>query len=599
MAILPSGLQKRGEDRVLLSIVRRSACSLLFLLAVAVGNAQDLTIDLLERGVAPNFLSRVYGSVGQGFRGVPVAGGLDINADGFPDAAFSAMLADASDRVEAGQVFVVLGNGSLGESLDSSQASERILRIFGSQASEHLGSEIWIDDVTGDGLGDLLLCRQDYTPATGEIGAGALTIIPGTSQLTGLAQLLTPLDLLNPPAGLSVLTLTGEDTQDRLCMWVRTGDVDGDQIADIVVGADQAGSAATHSGEAYVIRGGEHLNTTASLKIRQAGETNGPLAGNLARILPPAQANDYHFGATCQVADLDNNGRADVLVAAALNRAGGGMRPLNAPEVVHGSGGTPDGTLFIAWDDNFSSQPWVSGYTFNIASPPGTATEIDGGLLNEAFGEEILGGLDFDNDGTADLFVGDLTGNPPDRFNGGVGHVIYDAQTLRGLQFDIQSPPPGVIFSTIYGPIAGAIGADTAMQGDFNGDGIGDLAFSSPHDAPFGRVFAGTIHVLFGQPGRWPTLIDLSQANYPSPQDVRITEVYGANGTNGSDRGDTLSYSGAAGDMNGDGMTDLITNEMVGNGIAPDTVDVGNLIIISGAALDGLILRTGFEPAGG
>lgn len=560
--------------------------------------AQDLTIDLLERDVAPNFLSRVYGSVGQGFRGLPVAGGMDINADGIPDAAFAAMLADAVGRVEAGQVFAVMGNGSLGESLDSSQNQERILRIFGSQASEHLGSEIWIDDVTGDGLGDLLLCRQDYTPKTGEIGAGALTIIPGSAQLTTLAQSLTPLDLAAPPLGLSVLTLTGGDVQDRLCMWVRTGDVDGDRIVDIVVGADQAGVGATHSGEAYVIRGGAHLVTTAEMKIQTAGQAAGILEGHLALVLPPTLPDHSHFGATVQLADLDNNGRAEVLVAAALNRAGGGMRPLDAPEVVHGSGGTPNGTLYLLWDDNFEPDVWPAGFTINFASAPGTTTEIDGSLENDAFGEEILGGLDFDNDGNADLFIGDLTGDPPGRQNGGVGHVIYDTQSAKGLTFDMQSPPPGIRYSTIYGPIAGAIGADTAMQGDFNGDGIGDLAFSSPHDAPFSRIFAGTIHTLFGQNSQWPALIDLSPANYPDTSEVRITEVYGASGTMGNDRGDTLSYSGAAGDMNGDGLTDLITNEMVGNGIAPDTVDVGNLIIISGAALDGLILRTGFEAAG-
>lgn len=560
--------------------------------------AQDLTIDLLERDTAPNFLTRVYGSVGQGFRGLPVAGGQDVNADGLPDAAFAAMLADAAGRTEAGQVFVVFGNGSLGDSLDSSQAQDRILRLFGSQASEHLGSEIWIDDVTGDGLGDLLLCRQDYTPKSGEIGTGALTIIPGSAQLTTLAQTLTPVDLLAPPTGLPILTLTGTDVQDRLCMWVRTGDVDGDRIADIVVGADQAGSGETHSGEAYVIRGGAHLSVTAERQLRSAGGTDGLLAGNVARVLPPALAAHAHFGATVQIADLDNNGRADVLVAAALNRAGGGMRPLNPPEAVHGSGGTPDGTLFIFWDDNFDASAWPADFTINFDTPLGTTSEIDGGLENDAFGEEILGGLDFDNDGNADLFVGDLTGNPPGRFNGGVGHIIYNAQSLRGLQIDMQAPPSEIRFSTIYGPIAGAIGADTAMQGDFNGDGIGDLAFSSPHDAPFGRVFAGTIHTLFGQTGAWPALIDLSPANYPDTAEVRITEVYGANGTAGSDRGDTLSYSGAAGDMNGDGMTDLITNEMVGNGIGPDTVDVGNLIIISGAALDGLILRSGFETEG-
>lgn len=49
------------------------------------------------------------------------------------------------------------------------------------------------------------------------------------------------------------------------------------------------------------------------------------------------------------------------------------------------------------------------------------------------------------------------------------------------------------------------------------------------------------------------------------------------------DAGDTLCYSAAAGDVDGDGSHDLITNEMVGNGSGPAAVDVGNLVVFSGA----------------
>ena len=43
-----------------------------------------------------------------------------------------------------------------------------------------------------------------------------------------------------------------------------------------------------------------------------------------------------------------------------------------------------------------------------------------------------------------------------------------------------------------------------------------------------------------------------------------------------------MCYSAAAGDVDGDGLTDIIANEMVGNGIAPSTLDVGNLIVMGG-----------------
>jgi hypothetical protein len=133
------------------------------------------------------------------------------------------------------------------------------------------------------------------------------------------------------------------------------------------------------------------------------------------------------------------------------------------------------------------------------------------------------------------------------------------------------------------------------MQGDFNGDGITDLVFSSPHDDPLGRRRAGTLHVFFGKTGGWPVLVDLNPGSLPPTAQIEITEIYGAHGDNGSDTGDTLAYSGDAGDINGDGITDIITNEMVGNGIAPNSIDVGNLIIINGLALQLLIFSDQFE----
>jgi FG-GAP repeat len=48
----------------------------------------------------------------------------------------------------------------------------------------------------------------------------------------------------------------------------------------------------------------------------------------------------------------------------------------------------------------------------------------------------------------------------------------------------------------------------------------------------------------------------------------------------GTDTGDTLCYSAATGDLDGDGRADLIVNGMVGNGSSPDAVDTGNLLIL-------------------
>jgi hypothetical protein len=64
-----------------------------------------------------------------------------------------------------------------------------------------------------------------------------------------------------------------------------------------------------------------------------------------------------------------------------------------------------------------------------------------------------------------------------------------------------------------------------------------------------------------------------------------VTQVDGANGGVIGDSGDTLGYSAALGDIDNDGIPDIIVNEMVGNGLQPFTIDVGNLIILSGATV--------------
>ena len=118
------------------------------------------TVDLLNVSTDRTGLQRVYGSVGNGAAGVPVSGAFDIDGDGFRDYAFAAMRASPSGRDNAGQVFLVFGNGMINGSIDTAVPNPRVLPIIGDQTKENAGSEIWMADVTNDGLGDLLICRQ-------------------------------------------------------------------------------------------------------------------------------------------------------------------------------------------------------------------------------------------------------------------------------------------------------------------------------------------------------------------------------------------------------------------------------------------------------
>jgi len=564
-----------------------TCCVLLWLAAGA--SAETRVIDLGGISTTEGTLLRVQGSTGNGAFGVPIAAGRDCDGDGRLDYAMAAMLASPLGRAQAGEVYLVFGDGTTGGTLDTAGFDPRILKIAGEGRGETSGSEIWIDDVTGDGLGDLLICRQNFSPTPARRGAGALSIVAGGTGLRSQAQSLEHLDLANPPPGIKVTTLIGASETDRLCVWARSGDVTGDGVRDIAIGADQESSAAgVHGGAVYLLRGGAHLASGQRIDLASFGAT--AFAGDIARITPPAPNAEFHFGGTVQIADLDGNGRSEVLAAATLNRAGASLPPAGVGAPTHGSGGTTDGTLYIAWDDNFLVGPWPAGFHFAIDAAPGSVTILDGGAGNVSFGEEILGGLDYDADGQADLFVGDLVASPQGRAQAGMGHVFYRARDLKGVAADLDALPPGVRTPTnVLGAAPGAISSDTALQGDFDGDHIADLAIGAPHADPQGRNNAGVIDVIHGQRSAWPASIDLAAP----PAAVRITQIQGAHGDQGSDAGDTLAYSGTAADIDGNGLMDWVINEMTGNGAAPTAVDVGNLIVLSGALSS--VFADGFE----
>ena len=549
--------------------------------------AQTLDINGLAAG---NGFLRVSGSASTGRSGVPVAGGWDCDGDGDPDFAMSGMQASPMGRDRAGQVDLILGNGQIQQSLDTAQANTNVLRIAGAGPQEAAGGEIWMDDVTGDGLGDLIIGRPNFRAAAPDrIGAGALTIVVGGQGLRDLAGNGTMLDLAAPPASVTVLTIGGAAELDRLGFWMRTGDVSGDGVADILVGADQEDIAAeANRGAVYLIRGGPHLNANTFIDLMGFGST--AIAGHILKITPPPGSAGYHFGATVDIADIDDNGRGDILIAASLKRHGGELLAEDAPA---GSavalGSNPGGSLFIVWDDNISpAAAWANGLAFSTDSAPASTTRIDGGSLfgvftSHSFAEEILGGLDYNADGEADLFLGDIWGiGASDRDKSGVGHLFFSASSLKNRAFSMSNVPGDLVVTTILGPAAGTISNDTSLQGDI--DGIADLAIASPLASPLGRIHAGTIHVLWGRNGAWPTVIDLAAGLRPDPASFPITDIYGAKGEQSvNDTGDTLMYSAAAADMDGDGRIDLIVNEMRGNGVSPTALDVGNLLIIGGA----------------
>jgi hypothetical protein len=150
---------------------------------------------------------------------------------------------------------------------------------------------------------------------------------------------------------------------------------------------------------------------------------------------------------------------------------------------------------------------------------------------------------DFNGDGKDDILLGAPLADGPDnaRSNAGEAYVIFGPGD--GGETDLASNVPDV---TIVGANAGDNLGFVVAAGDVNGDGTEDVLvgarFAKP---PGGASGTGEAYVVFGSSSLEGT-VDVGQAQ----QDFTIA---------GASAGDYLGYALTAGDVNGDGIADIIT----------------------------------------
>ncbi len=135
--------------------------------------------------------------------------------------------------------------------------------------------------------------------------------------------------------------------------------------------------------------------------------------------------------------------------------------------------------------------------------------------------------------------------------------VVSGSQANAGMGF-----PPMIALAGLDGangfqidPSAAGenLGRSISAAGDINGDGIMDMIIGAPGASPGGRTGAGSVFVVFGRDPNGP--------GGAIPPVFALTALDGSNGfrINGVLQGDGTGISVAcAGDVNGDGMDDVI-----------------------------------------
>ncbi len=159
--------------------------------------------------------------------------------------------------------------------------------------------------------------------------------------------------------------------------------------------------------------------------------------------------------------------------------------------------------------------------------------------------------------------------------------------------FDIaKSQQNAIVFGAIEEETITQFGA--LITGDFNGDGIDDIAAGAVNsNGPDGtRHLAGAVYVFFG--GNWPKEIDLAKKKKKDKVQTPPADavIYGAKADQ------QLGYALAAGDLNGDKVDDLIVSAVNADGPNGTRIDTGEVYVIFGK-LSGVLDLSGAKSGPG
>ena len=297
------------------------------------------------------------------------------------------------------------------------------------------------------------------------------------------------------------------------------GDVNGDGIADLIVGVPSDDSNGRNSGSARVLSGvdgsviytfdGDSAFDDFGRSVSGAGDVNGDGFADLIVAAPNA----------------DNNGVARGIVRVFSGEDGSVLYNFDGRS---GSGADVNGDGFsdlIVGAFGDSNNGSNSGSVRVFSGVDGSVLySFDGDSAGDLFGFDVSGAGDVNGDGFADLVVGAF-GDSNNGFDSG------SARVFSGVD--------GSVLHNFDGDSAGdSLGISVSGAGDVNGDGFADLIVGAP-GADRNGTNSGSARVFSGVDG---------------------SVLYTFDGDSAREQfGDPVS---GAGDVNGDGFADLIVGAL-------------------------------------
>jgi len=507
------------------------------------------------------------GAAANSYSGWSVATG-DVNGDGYADVVIGAKGA-APHGANSGSTYVVFGNTTLGSTIPTvASGTVTFVANPSNGLTITLNGQAWTFTTGAPGANKTVIkgtLALTLTQLASDLNASATstisvatysasaTVLTVTYKTAGVIGNTYTLNKGTAGSAVSAATLTGgagtpytlnaaflngtngvqfdgAAASNFSGYSVGTGDVNGDGYADVIIGAYGATVGANvNAGKTYVVFGKSGVWASPTALSGLNGTTGVEFDG--------ASAND-ESGFSVAAGDINGDGYADVIIGA-FDASPGGVVRAGSTYVVFGSatGGVPVTTITT-----------VNGKG-TIAS--GTALSV-GSTTGLVVGQTIIA-------------VGIPAATTITAVGAGTINTSANATASAMVAMAVAATPLSALNGTTGFRIDGIASQDeigfAVASGDINGDGYADVIIGSMWVIPAGLgIQTGATYVVFGKTGSWtnPTLLS------------------GLNGTNGSEfdgyqTNDQDGRTVAAGDINGDGIADLISSSSGADSLAGAT----------------------------